>query len=154
MKAEGCVVFFYWLLMGFPSGSVVKNLPANPGDSSLIPGSGRSPGEGNGNPLQYSCLGNSMDRGAWWATVHGFAKEWDMTEWLNTHMLFKVMISATWESYSVFLGLSYEKQIYMLFKLFTFLPLICLLLQGALSQKSRRVEGKLFSPLVQDTRRK
>ena len=52
---------------------MVKNLPANIGDMGLIPGLGRSPGEGNGNPLQYSCLGNSMDRGAWWATVHGVA---------------------------------------------------------------------------------
>ena len=50
--------------VGFPSGSVVKNPPANAGDLSLIPGSGRSPGEGNGNPLQYSCLENPMDRGA------------------------------------------------------------------------------------------
>ena len=50
----------------------VKNPPAGDrGDASLIPGLGRSPGEGNGNPLQYSCLGNPMDRGAWWATVHG-----------------------------------------------------------------------------------
>ena len=56
---------------------VVKNLPANAGDlrdMGLIPGSGRSPGEGNGNPLQYSCLGNSADREAWWATVHGVAR--------------------------------------------------------------------------------
>ena len=50
---------------GFPEGSVVKNLPANAGDSGLIPGSGRPPGEGNGNPLQYSCLENPMDRGTW-----------------------------------------------------------------------------------------
>ena len=57
--------------MGFPFGSVIKNPPANVGDSGLIPGWGRSPGEGNGNPLPYSCLGNPMDRGAWWATVHG-----------------------------------------------------------------------------------
>jgi len=56
--------------MCFPGGSVVKNLPAIAGDVSLIPGLGRSPGEGNGNPLQYSCLGNPMDRGTWWATVH------------------------------------------------------------------------------------
>ena len=49
---------------GFPGGVVVKNPPANAGDSDLIPGLGRSSGEGNGNPLQYSCLGNSMDRGA------------------------------------------------------------------------------------------
>ena len=57
--------------MGFPGGLVVKNSPANAGDMGLIPGLGRSPGEGNGNPLQYSCLGNLMDRGAWWATVYG-----------------------------------------------------------------------------------
>ena len=60
--------------MGFPGGSVVKNPPVNAGDAGLIPGSGRSPGEGNGNPLQYSCLDNSMDRGAWQATVHGVAR--------------------------------------------------------------------------------
>ena len=65
--------------MDFPGGSVVKNLPANPGDASLIPGSGTSPREGNGNPLQYSCLGNPMDRRAWWASVHGIARESDMT---------------------------------------------------------------------------
>ena len=59
---------------GFPGGSVVKNLPANAGDVSLIPGSERSPGDGNGNPLQYSCLENSMDRGAWQATVLGGRK--------------------------------------------------------------------------------
>ena len=58
-------------------GEVLKNYPANAGDSrdsGLIPGSGSFPGEGNGNPLQYSCLENSMDRGAWWATVHGVTK--------------------------------------------------------------------------------
>ena len=65
---------------GFPGGLVVKNLPANAGDTGLIPGSGRSPGEGNGNLLQYSCLGNPMERGAWRAAVHGVAKESDMTE--------------------------------------------------------------------------
>ena len=59
-----------------PSFSVVKNLPANAGDAGLIPGSERSPGRGNGNPLQYSCLGNPMDRGAWQAMVHGIAKSW------------------------------------------------------------------------------
>ena len=52
-------------MRGFPHGSVVKNSPANSGDAGLIPGSGRSPGGGNGNPLQYSCMGNPMDRGAW-----------------------------------------------------------------------------------------
>jgi len=53
---------------------VVKNTAANARDSDSIPGSGRSPGEGNGNLLQYSCLGNPMDRGTWWVTVHGVAK--------------------------------------------------------------------------------
>ena len=57
--------------MGFPGGSVVKNPPANAGDTGMIPGSRRSHGEGNGNPLQYSCPGNPMDRGAWQAAVHG-----------------------------------------------------------------------------------
>ena len=61
----------------FPGGAVVKNPPANAGDArnmGLIPGSGRSHGEGNGNPLQYSCLENSMNRGAWQATVYEVAK--------------------------------------------------------------------------------
>ena len=61
-------------LEGFPGGSVVKNLPANAGDVGSIPGSGRSVGGGNDNPLQYSCLGNPMDRGAWRAVVHGVTK--------------------------------------------------------------------------------
>ena len=55
----------------FPGGSDGKESACNEGDLSLIPGLGRSPGEGNGYPFQYSCLENSMDRGAWWATVHG-----------------------------------------------------------------------------------
>ena len=59
---------------GFPGGSVEKNLPTTAGDSGFIPGSGRSPGEGTGNLLQYSCLENSMDRGAWKAAVHGVAE--------------------------------------------------------------------------------
>ena len=68
---------------GFPGGSVVKNLPAKVGDTGSIPGLGRCPGEGNGNPHQNSCLGHPMDRGAWWATVHGIAKESDTTQQLN-----------------------------------------------------------------------
>ena len=59
------------LITGFQGGSVVKNSPAKAGEPGLIPGSGRTPGEGNGNPLQYSRLGNPMDRGAWQATAHG-----------------------------------------------------------------------------------
>ena len=62
------------LFMGFPGGSVVKNLHANAGDLGSISGSGISPGEGNGNPLQYSCLGNPMGRGTWWAMVNGVAR--------------------------------------------------------------------------------
>ena len=62
------------LVSVFLGGSMVKNLPANAGDAGSIPGLGRSPGEGNGNPLPYSCLENSMDRGAWWATVHELTK--------------------------------------------------------------------------------
>ena len=68
--------------MTAPGGSVGKESTCNAGDPVLIPESERSPGEGNGNPLQYSYLENSMDRGAWWATVHGVAKELDMTEQL------------------------------------------------------------------------
>ena len=59
---------------GFPGGSVGKNQPANAGDTGSIHGLGRSPREGNGNPLQYFCPGNPMDRRAWWATVHGVEK--------------------------------------------------------------------------------
>ena len=58
---------------GSPGGSDGKESACNAGAPGLIPGSGRSPGEGNGNPLQYSCLGNPMDREAWWAAVHGVA---------------------------------------------------------------------------------
>ena len=63
----------------FLRGSVVENLPANVRDAGSIPGSGRYPEEGNGNPLQYSCLGNPMDRGTSWATVHGVVKKLDTT---------------------------------------------------------------------------
>ena len=64
--------------MGFPSSSLGKESTYNAEDPGLIPGLGRFPGEGNGNSLQYSCLKKSMDRGAWWATVHG-VEELDMT---------------------------------------------------------------------------
>ena len=62
--------------MGFPGGSEVKAPACNLGDLGSIPGLGRFPGKGNGNPVQYSCLENPMDRGAWWATVHGVTKSW------------------------------------------------------------------------------
>ena len=65
--------------MGFPGGSVVKNLSAKAGDAGLIPRLGRSPGEGNNNPLQYSGLGHPKDRGDWQAAFYGITKESDMT---------------------------------------------------------------------------
>ena len=67
------------VLICFSGDSGVKNLSANAGDMGLIPGLGRSPGEGNGNQLQYSCLAQPMDRGAWWAAIHVIAEESDMT---------------------------------------------------------------------------
>ena len=70
---------FYVLLIngvGFPGGSVVKNLPPNAGNEDLIPGLGSSPGEENSNPLQYSHLENPIDRGAWQASVYGVTKSW------------------------------------------------------------------------------
>ena len=69
-------------MQGFPGGSGSKASARNAGDLGLIPALGRSPGEGNGNPLQYSCLENSMDGGAWWATVHGVGES-DMTDRLH-----------------------------------------------------------------------
>ena len=67
------------------SSSDDKESTFNAGDLHLIPGSGRSPGEGNGNPLQYSCLENPMDRGAWWATVHSVAESQAYLKGLITH---------------------------------------------------------------------
>ena len=80
-----------WLLLSiscFPGDTMVKNLPLNAGEAGSIPGFGRSPGVGNGNTLQYSCLENSINRGIWWATVHGVAKSWtQLGERLSRHML-------------------------------------------------------------------
>ena len=85
------------LFMGFPGGSDGKESTCSSGDLCSIPGSGRSPGEGNGNPLQYSCLENSMVSGAWWATIHGVAKnDGDMTDDFYSQLFY---------SYSVFFSL-------------------------------------------------
>ena len=75
-EPDGTPIFSDWVENddGSPGDSVVKNSPANAGDADSIPGSGKSSGEGNGNLLHYSCLENSMDRGAWRATVHGIEK--------------------------------------------------------------------------------
>ena len=76
---DGFILTGVNLLVRVSQVTVVKNLPSNSGDTGSIPELGRFPGEGKGNPLQYSCLGNSMDRGGRRATVHGVAKESDMT---------------------------------------------------------------------------
>ena len=77
-QPHGCkILYIRYIVMNFPGGSVVKNLSAKAGDAGYVgstPGLGRSSGEGNGNPLQYSCLGNPMDRGTWWVTVQGVKK--------------------------------------------------------------------------------
>ena len=70
------IPYFVFSILGFPGGSDGKESACNTGDLGLIPVSGRSPRVGNGNPLQYSCLENSMDRGAWQATTHGVVKSW------------------------------------------------------------------------------
>ena len=81
---EYAIVNLYW---GFPDGSVVRYLPANAGDTGSNPGSVRSPGVGNGNLLQYSCLENPVDRGAWQATVHRVAKsQTRLSDFTHTHI--------------------------------------------------------------------
>ena len=87
---------------------MVKNLAANAGDVGSIPGLGRSPGEGNGNPLQYSCLGNHMDRGAWKAMVHGIARDSDISLGLNNmklnvtaHRLFNALLVLAFISFEM-----------------------------------------------------
>ena len=76
LPVEDTLLDVIYLQVGLPWQLTIKNLPASAGDVGLIPGSGRPPGEGNGNLLQYSCLGNPVARGAWWATVHGVAQSW------------------------------------------------------------------------------
>ena len=79
-----CILDHLILIMDFSNGSIVKNSPANSEDMDLIPGVGSSHGEGNGYPLQYSCLENPMDSGAWWAAVPTVAES-NMTERLSMH---------------------------------------------------------------------
>ena len=98
--AGGCVY------MGFPGGSVDKEPPYNTedeGDVGLIPGSGRCPGEGNGNPLQCSHLENPMDSGAWWAIVHGLAKSQTWRKQLSTHACTGPLLLAYFLSFSPFI---------------------------------------------------
>ena len=89
-------------MKSFAGGSMLKNLPAYAGDTrdtGQIPGSGRSPGVGNGTPFQYSCLENFMDRGAWWATVHVVAKSWtQLSDWESNEKSSKdVKYGRSWE---------------------------------------------------------
>ena len=94
---------------------VVKILPANAGDVGLIPGLGRSPGGGNGNPLQYSCLKNAMDRGAWRATVYGVAKSWTRLTHYNTFpesftwMNFLIFVPTLWDQFCYHLHFTGEE---------------------------------------------
>jgi len=74
---------------------VVKSSPANAGDAGLIPRLGRSTGEGNDNPLQYSCLGNPTERGAWWATLHGVAKQSDTTKTKKQQLMLTLLLHIT-----------------------------------------------------------
>ena len=80
--------------MNFPDGVVAKNSPASEGDErdvGSVPELGQSPGGGHGNPLQYSCLENPIDRGAWWATVHRVTQSQTQIKQLNTHTLISVL---------------------------------------------------------------
>ena len=95
--------------MGFPGGSEVKASACNAGDRGSIPGSGRSPGEGNGNPLQDSCLENPMDGGAWWATVHGVAKS--LTQLSNFTFAFMPWITIQSRALLTRLALVYDTNI-------------------------------------------
>ena len=81
------------MTMGFPCGSAGEESTCNVGDLGSIPGLGRSPGEGNGNLLQYSCLENPMDGGAWWATVHGVAKSPTQLSNLTFTLTFKTHVA-------------------------------------------------------------
>ena len=92
----GIVMRHLHLQTSFPGGSVVKNPPANAGDADSIPGLGRSPGGGNGNPLQYSCLENPTARGTWQATVHGVAKS---CTWLNNWALTHAHLQTRWSQW-------------------------------------------------------
>ena len=85
-SVQGFIQLLHTSRDSFPGGSEVKASACNVGDPGSIPGLGRSPGEGNGNPLQYSCLENPMDRGAWQATVHGVSKSWtQLSDFTSLH---------------------------------------------------------------------
>ena len=93
--------------MGFPLWFSSKEFTCNAGDTVLIPGSGRSPGEGNDNPLQYSCLGNPMDREAWQAVVHGVTNCWT---WLISYKIIPLK-SASYKGFPYFPGIHFHRRI-------------------------------------------
>ena len=102
------ISFYVWAPWASQVALVVKNPTANTGDvrdMGLIPALGRSPGGGHDNPLQYSCLENPMDRGAWWASFHGVTKIWTRLKWLSTHTC-GLTILFLW-SMSVFMSIPY-----------------------------------------------
>ena len=99
-------------------GSVVKNLPANSGDVGSIPGSGKSPPERNSNPHQYPCLGNSTDREAWWATVHG-SKQQQSIFWLHCDFLFDPLIKSMLFNFHKFVGFP----VFFLFLIYNYIQL-------------------------------
>ena len=111
--------------MGSPGGSVVNNLSANAGDVGSIPGSGRSPGEENGIPSQYSCLGNPMDRGGWWTTVSGIAIRCDLaTKQSNQiHMVVYVFIERNDCLLALILGRIMSCNLLIMATVFSQLPL-------------------------------
>ena len=98
------------VFLGFPGGSDGKEPVRNAGDPGSIPGLGGSPGEGNGTTLQYSCLENPMDRGAWWATVHGVAQS-DMTEQFHFLSVFFLISSSSFiKGFTYFFYVTFIKQ--------------------------------------------
>ena len=94
-----------------PAGSNSKESACSAGDLGSIPGLGRSPGEGNDNPLKYSCLENSMDRGAWWATVHGVTKS--QTRMRSSFTFCTISIFSNVFAYPVVVNLTYEHDVYL-----------------------------------------
>ena len=94
VKMKHCKIWMSKLRKGFPRSSIGKESACNAGDLGSIPGSGRYPGEGNGYPLQYSCLGNPVEKGVWWAAVHGITESWtQFSDYTTTTKLRKFLSS-------------------------------------------------------------
>ena len=124
----GCIICSYVGLWYFPGGSAGNNSPASEADAASIPGLGRSAGEGNSNSLQHSCHGNPMDRGAWWATVHGVTKGLDTTEWLNNNERCGLDLKEYIQSVT---GISFLVLLFSLFYLFLVDDLYSTVLRGS-----------------------